>query len=162
MLDTEKDVQGVAVYYEFRKEVAAYDGTINAATTQMFITPDGYAEDGRFSSSTVYRRVVTSYSPRKQWRASSLGYPDDAMRETGTPSPLSTEEVEGAGERRLTYARSLFRSLLDGGWQMVKEPLFVEVSKKDLSDVAMAKTPAKVVYRINQTRSTKGFPENLY
>jgi hypothetical protein len=161
MLDRDKDVQGVATYYEFRKEVPT-SGDTHYATTMLLITPDGYTEDGRFVSANLYRRVVTHYSPRKQWRTSALGYPDDTMRETGTPNPVPTDEVEKVGERRLQYAYGLFRSLMDGGWELVKEPLFVEVSKKDLTDVAVSKTPSKLVYRINQSRVAKGFPADLY
>jgi hypothetical protein len=42
---------------------------------------------------------------------------------------------------------------------MVGKPMFVEVSKKDLTDVSTGKTPTKVIYRIGQTRSAQGFPE---
>jgi hypothetical protein len=161
MLDKDKDVQGVATYYEFRKEVAT-SGTPYAATTMLFVTPDGYAEDGRHVPASLYRRVVTHYSPRKQWRMSSLSYADESMKETGVPTPVSQSEVEQTGDRRLQYADGLFRSLLDGGWNLVKEPLHVEVSKKDLADVAVYKTPSKIVYRINQSRAAKGFPTNLY
>lgn len=161
MLDRDKDVQGVATYYEFRKEVPSSTGS-NAATTMVIVTPDGYTEDGRFVSANLYRRTVTHYSPRKQWRASALGYPDETMRDTGTPTPIDTSEVASVGERRLQYAFGLFRSLNDGGWNLVKEPLFVEVSKKDLTDVAVSKTPSKLVYRINQSRVAKGFPADLY
>jgi hypothetical protein len=159
MLDRDKDVQGVATYYEFRKESS---GSPHAATTMMFVTPDGYAEDGRHVSASLYRRVVTHYSPRKQWRVSSLGYADEALRESGVATPVSQYEVEATGNRRLQYADGLFRSLLDGGWELVKEPLHVEVSKKDLADVAVHKTPSKIVYRINQSRAAKGFPTDLY
>jgi hypothetical protein len=162
MLDAAKDVQGVATYFEFRKETGVGTPSAYAATTMMFLTPDGYTEDGRFVSASLYRRVVTSYSPRKQWRVSPLGYPDDSMRTTGTPAPLATYEVEGAANRRLTHADGLFRSLLDGGWTLVKEPLHVEVSKKDLTDVAIHKTPSKIVYRITQSRAAKGFPADYY
>lgn len=157
MLDQDKDVQGVATYYEFRKETGS-----NAATTMIIVTPDGYTESERFVSANLYRRTVTNFSPRKQWRNTPLGYPDDTMRDTGIPTPISLYEISGVAERRLQYAFGLFRSLNDGGWNLVKEPLFVEVSKKDLSDVADSKTPSKIVYRINQSRAAKGFPADFY
>lgn len=147
MLDTSKEVQGIALYAEFRRSDAA---------TQIILTPDGYDEEGREVASALYRRVITSYSPKKQWRNTPLGW--TAIRDRGGRS-LEVLEKDGFVTERMKFANHLFTTLASGGWEMVKQPVFIEVTKKDLSDVRNYKTPSKVVYRINQSRTALSFPD---
>ena len=50
MLDATKDVQGIALYAEFRKP---------GAMMQILITPDGYANNGKEVPASLWRRVTT-------------------------------------------------------------------------------------------------------
>ena len=151
MLDLTKDVQGVALYAEFRKP---------GATMQLLITPDGYNEEGKEVPASLYRRVVTPNTPKKQWRSSSLGM--SRIREyMDAGLALEEEKKEEMAEGRLAFATQLFDSLMTGGWAIEKEPLFIETSKKDMTDIRLGKTPNKMLYRINQTRKAQGFPENV-
>lgn len=162
MLDPTQEVQGIAVYVEFRKESM---GTV--ATSQFLITPDGYRSDGLFVPATVYRRAVDRWTPKRQWRSTHLATvhePSDTL-----PTTYSTEYGRiDHGNARLDRIVPLFRQMgyTDStgapSWTLVGEPLFIEVSRRDLDDVAANKTPSKVVYRITQTRTAKKFPENLY
>ena len=159
MLDPTQDVQGIAVYVEFRKDSM---GTV--ATSQFLITPDGYRSDGLFVPATLYRRAVDRWSPKRQWRSTFISTqhePSDSLPTYGTD-----EERIAHGDKRLDRALSLLRQMgyssTGTGWTLVGEPLFIEVSKRDLDDVSAHKTPSKVVYRIGQTRTAKKFPENLY
>lgn len=149
MLDKNRDVQGIALYAEFRKP---------GAMLQMIVTPDGYALDDKEVPATLWRRVLTPATPKKQWRNSSLSW-----RAVGdlNGEPLPTEKKEEFAEKRLSFATQLFDSLKSGGWSLTKEPLFIETSKKDLEDVKMGKTPNKLLYRINQTRDSQGFPAEI-
>lgn len=149
MLDATKDVQGIALYAEFRKP---------GAMMQIIITPDGYANDGREVAASLYRRVTTPTTPKKQWRSSSLSW--RAITDLAG-QPLADAEKEMFTERRMSFASQLFDGIKNGGWTLTNEPLFIETSKKDLDDVKLSKTPNKMLYRINQTRTALGFPAEI-
>lgn len=146
MLDKEKDVQGVALYAEWEKP---------EALTQIFFTPDGYTDSGAFMKARMYRRVITTDNPRKQWKATPLyGSHEDFEFE-------EESEKRRYSANRVTGMREYFNALIHGGWAMVNEPLLIEVSKKDMEDMALDKTPTKFLYRVDLTKKAKGFPEPL-
>lgn len=146
LMDSTKDVQGVALYTEWKKP---------GATTQIFFTPDGYATDGTMLKARMYRRVLTTENPRKQWRFSVLYG--------------SHEEYEFEGDiekrryttNRISSMREYFIRLIHGDWKMIGEPLLIEVSKKDLDDLQKDKTPTKFLYRVDLTKKAKGFEDPL-
>jgi hypothetical protein len=151
MLDATKDVQGIALYAEFRKP---------GALMQIIITPDGYATDGKEVPASLYRRVTTPLTPKKQWRSSNLSW--------RAITDLNGEQLGGVGvdkevfvETRMSFATQLFDGIKNGGWSLTRETLFIETSKKDLDDVKLAKTPNKMLYRINQTKDALGFPAEI-
>lgn len=149
MLDATKDVQGIALYAEFRKP---------GAMMQILITPDGYANDGKEVPASLYRRVTTPTTPKKQWRSSNLSW--------RTITELNGEQLanvmkETFVENRMSFATQLFDGIKNGGWILTNETLFIETSKKDLDDVKLSKTPNKMLYRINQTRTALGFPAEI-
>lgn len=152
MLDLEKDVQGVALYAEFRKP---------GATMQLIITPDGYNEEGKQVPAALYRRVVTPDTPKKQWRSSKLRVTSKMRECADNGTTLADDERERIAEKRFSFAEQLFDGVISGGWSLEKEPLFIEASKKDMTDVRHGKTPNKMLYRINQTRKAQGFPESV-
>ena len=144
MLDKDKAVQGVAVYAEF---------ALPNATTQIIIAPDGYDTSGRLIGLSVVRRTVNSTSPKKPWRFSIL--PVSPVAE------VLEEEKDGFCAERLAVPATLFDQLLAGGWKMVGDPILIETSKKDLDDIGMKKTPTKMLYRVNLSRTAQGYPVNL-
>ena len=146
MLDTEKDVQGVALYAEWAKP---------DALTQIFFTPDGYTQSGAFLKARMYRRVITSDNPRKQWKSSVLHASHEEFEFDGE------DEKRRYSANRIYGMKEYFNALIHGGWAMVNEPLLIEVSKKDIEDMAMDKTPTKFLYRVDLTKKAKGFPEPL-
>lgn len=143
-MDKDKDVQGVGIYAEFAKP---------NSTTQIIISPEGYDNAGRLIGLSIVRRVVTSVTPKKPWRFSIL--PDASVAE------VLEEEKDGFCRERLATPSTLFDQILAGDWTMVGSPILLEVSKKDLDDIGVKKTPTKLIYRINQSRSALGFPEAL-
>jgi hypothetical protein len=149
MLDATKDVQGIALYAEFHKP---------GALMQIIITPDGYATDGKEVSASLYRRVTTPLTPKKQWRSSGLSW--RAITDLNGEQ-LANAMKETFTEGRLSFATQLFDGIKNGGWSITKEPLLIETSKKDLDDVKVRKTPNKMLYRINQTRTALGFPTEI-
>lgn len=145
MLDATKDVQGIALYAEFRKP---------GAMMQILITPDGYANDGKEVPASLYRRVTTPLTPKKQWRSSNLSW--RAVADLNGEA-LADDNKNSFVENRMSFAIQLFDGIKNGGWILTNETLFIETSKKDLDDVKSSKTPNKMLYRINQTRTALGF-----
>lgn len=144
MLDKDKEVQGVAVYAEFARA---------GATTQVIITPDGYTSDGRFVQASIIRRTVTEHTPKKQWKFSRLATTSHAV--------TSDEDKAAHADDRMRYASTLFDQLLAGSWEIVKQPVLIEASKKDYDDIHVNKTPTKMIYRISQSRTALDFPAQL-
>jgi hypothetical protein len=149
MLDATKDVQGIALYAEFRKP---------GALMQILITPDGYAVDGKEVPASLWRRVTTPLTPKKQWRNSALSW--RAISDLNGEA-LANAMKETFTENRMSFATQLFDGIKNGGWQITKEPILIETSKKDLEDVRQSKTPNKMLYRINQTKTALGFPAEI-
>lgn len=149
MLEATKEVQGVSLYAEFRKP---------GAMMQIIITPDGYNTEGKQVPAALWRRVVTPATPKKQWRSSNLSW--KAITDLAS-EPLASEKRDEFADSRLSFATQLFDGIRSGGWTLMKETLFIETSKKDLDDVAQSKSPNKLIYRINQTRDSQGFPAEI-
>jgi hypothetical protein len=149
MLEATKDVQGIALYAEFRKP---------GAMMQILITPDGYANDGKEVPASLYRRVTTPLTPKKQWRSSNLSW--RAISDLNGEA-LANDDKNKFTENRMGFATQLFDGIKNGGWILTNETLFIETSKKDLDDVKLSKTPNKMLYRINQTRTALGFPAEI-
>ena len=145
MLDKDTAVQGIAVYAEFAR---------SNSTTQIILTPDGYNSVGELVPMCLVRRTVTSSTPKKQWKFSSL----PALAHT---DPILDAGVEDFGDSRLKVIGVFFDQLLRGDWKMVKAPVLLEASRKDMDSICAGKTPAKLTYRINQSRTALGFPDDL-
>jgi hypothetical protein len=101
--------------------------------------------------------VVSADSPKKQWRSSALRSLGDTL-----DTPLTSEAEKDANmDLRMSFAVGWLDSLAGGGWVIVKEPILVEASKKDMTDISTQTTPKKMLYRINQSRTALGYPEDL-
>jgi hypothetical protein len=146
MADLAKDVQGVAVYAEFTRAGAA---------SQVIIVPEGYDNEGRLIGLSIVRRVVTTDSPKKPWRFAILAAPPNAG------DPVANADKDAYCATRMAVPATLFDQLATGGWVMVRQPILLEASKKDMDDIGMKKTPAKLLYRVSQSRTALGFPEAL-
>jgi hypothetical protein len=141
LTDPDKSVQGSALYAEFKN---AYNQIV-----QMFITPDGHDEAGNFTPSCVFYRRLSALQPKKQWQTTWLKRSlVDANGDVTEANYLDRIESLEFLMKRVAMTSEL-----------VAKPFFVEVSKKDLSDVRNRKTPTKVVYRIGQMKTTLNYPE---
>lgn len=139
--DPEKKVQGVALYAEFKNE---YNQTL-----QLFLTPDGVTESGKYQHARAYYRRLSPSQPKKQWKGQNL--------QRGL---LSAENVadEAWREHRVSTLEFLMKRVSISS-TLVGKPFFVEVSKKDLEDIWATKTPTKVVHRIGQSRTALNYPD---
>lgn len=149
-MDITKDVQGVGIYAEFAR---------SGATTQIIITPQGYDENGSEVPMYVVRRTVTTDNPRKQWKFSVLPEADSDL--VASVKGNAEANKEAYCDERFRYAASLFDQIMRGDWLLINDPILVEVSKVDLGSVRLSKTPTKLIYRINQSRTAKGYPSDL-
>jgi hypothetical protein len=134
----DKMVQGFALYLEFDKEPSS-----NNVKSQILIIPAGYNEDDILSRQTILWRVVSDIEPKKQWR--TLHSPSITGLETKTQLVESTWNS--------SWLFSPFRWLTSE--YKTKSAFFIEVSKKDYTDLIQNKTPTKLIYRMNQIRTTK-------
>jgi len=153
MLDKEKAVQGVGIYAEFRKV---------GQTLQMFITPDAYTTSGRLAPMTMWRRVVTPITPKKQWSGSKLSHRELPIEKLVENALLVTDaEKDAFAENRMRHATSLFDSLLNQGWALEKKPIAIEISRFDADEIIQNKTPNKALYRVKISRTALGFPAEI-
>jgi hypothetical protein len=153
MLDKEKEVQGQALYLEFRK---AY------ATIQVLITPEGYAEGEVKTNAVFFRRMLSSHQPKKRWKAYPLRV--TSVFQDATDAGIVLEEkivAEATGQRALNLYDYL-DSLVRGGYKLVNDkPIYVELSKEDFTSIRKSETPTKVINRIKATRTALGFPAEV-
>lgn len=151
MLDKEKKVQGVAVYAEFANV---------GETMQVLITPDCYTSSGTLVPMSLHRRTITPLSPKKQWRSTPLRH-DLVNEKLEAGTELPAEMISDFTEFRLRYGLSLFDQLLKHGWTIRNKPILTEISRFDADDLVKGNTPNKVLYRINISRKSLGFPAEL-
>ena len=55
----------------------------------------------------------------------------------------------------------MFDELIKHGWKIRQKPILTEISRFDADDIAKGNTPNKVLYRINISRKSLGFPAEL-
>jgi hypothetical protein len=141
LTDPDKSVQGSALYAEFKN---AYNQVV-----QMCITPDGHDEAGNFVPSCVFYRRLSAMQPKKQWQTTWL------KRNLVDSDGNATEAnyLDRIESLEFLMKRVAMTS------ELVAKPFFVEVSKKDLTDVRNRKTPTKIIYRIGQMKTTLTYPE---
>lgn len=156
MASTVKDVQGAALYLEFRKV---------GATCQIVVTPDSIGTKGEVVWSKFFRRVVRPEAPKKRWSAYTLA-PTTARRADLTSHMMSGSvdhiEHEVIVEERLRHVVDYLDSLLRNGYSLVKgTPLYVEVTKADVDEVGQGSLSAKVWNRVKASRTAAGFPTTL-
>jgi hypothetical protein len=146
-------IAGKALYLEFRH---------GPNTQQVILTPEGLTASGKAVPMTCYRRKINAVNPRKTWKqvSSSISSEKDAL--TGAFTQISKEHALLASHNILSFTDSLFNQLITQGWKLYMQPIVVEVTKEDLDDVRMSKTPYKILGRITRCRRTLKFGEELF
>ena len=146
------NVVGKALYLELRR---------GDYTNQIIITPEGLTASGKYVPTTTYRRRISALSPRKTWKHVSSVYATERNID-GTLYALDRDHALATVADRLSHTNSLFTQLIAGNWKVYKQPIVVEVTKDDLEDVRMGKTPYKILARITRSRRKLGFAEELF
>lgn len=153
----DKDVQGMALYLEFRRV---------GATAQVIITPDGFTTSNGVTSAVFFRRVITGGVTKRKWRAYTIRnaalFNDHLGTGTVAGSGLDKAEVFDAMVSRSRNLVEYFESLTRQNYKLVQnKPIYVEVTKADLDSARSNSLPAKMWTRIKASRAALGFPEDL-
>jgi hypothetical protein len=152
---TEKDAAGKALYLEFRKENYTY---------QVIATPALVSLDKTFVYAPTYMsRRITSWHPRKNW-AFNIGKVTPALTRDadGNFYPKVDEEYQEVVGAQADQLRYLMDNLFHKGYTLFKQPIFVEVSFKDLAMMKNSTTPQDLIRRVTRSREGFGFPAELF
>lgn len=148
-MNKDKSVQGFALYLEFQK-----DESVDNRIAQIFLVPVGYDENDKLVGQRILWRVVSNVEPKKQWRSLHS---------------LSASQTKELAEN--FDVKNLLNSSWGSNWVLspfqwvkssnysAKKAVYIEVSKKDYTDLGNSKTPTKLIYRMNQIRSVSGLAE---
>jgi hypothetical protein len=155
---TEKDCAGKALYLEFRKDNYTY---------QVIITPPAIDIEGNYVPASAMERRISSWHPRRNWNFSSVPTNADFALQRDADGSFSqmldtaqAQFVASVHIKRL-IARTL-DSLFHKGWALLKQPVAVEATYKDLALIKSGKTSNDLVRRIERSRKAFGFPEALF
>lgn len=150
MTDIKNALIGRALYLEFERP---------GQVTQVLILPEGRAADMAIVPMTTYRRRLTVAAPKKNWRQFTSG---KIMNPSLAPTTEHTAlQLRETTRDVLSLTDSLYVSLINNNWKLVKQPLVVEVSADDMLAVRKGNTPYKVIGRIMKCRKAWGFPEKI-
>lgn len=138
---------GYAMYIELEK---------GSSTTQVLIMPEGVSSAHRETHLAVYRRRLTTITPRKTWRHAQSAHRYAALK---AADPMMTQEQVVA--KVTDFVASYLISLSENGWKVRNQVITVEVTAEDLEDARMAKTPYKVFGRVWKARKKLGFPKEF-
>lgn len=150
----DKDVQGLALYLEFRKPLS---------TCQILISPDGFDTLGKPVTSVFMRRVLTTGATKRKWRPYVIPSNDqtkELLREGREVT--SNEELDELMKFRMRGLGDYLVSIARNGYTLANDSvIYVEVSKEDLGQLSQATMPTKLWTRVKSSRIAKGFPENI-
>jgi hypothetical protein len=149
----EKDAAGKALYLEFRKSEYTY---------QFILTPTlvGRTNDETPHEPYLLLRRISSYTPRRNWSFFTAGRigttrgADGAFEHLTSPDALSA--LIGT---QATVFKNYSSQLAGRGYKLHKNPIFVEVSFKDLESIRSKKTPNDLYRRILRSRDAFAFGE---
>jgi hypothetical protein len=150
----ERDVQGIALYLEFRKPLS---------TAQVLITPDGLSGSGDgVAPAQFFRRTLSNGVSKRKWRAYSIrqlaGQKDSVLYESAVDELQANEDASN----RFRNLGDYFDSLVRSGYKLVNDaPIYVEVTKEDLDAARQGNLSTKLWTRVKSSRASLGFPEEV-
>lgn len=132
---------GRAVYCEFVLKTNP-----DASVFQLLITPEAQSKlvPSLRTTPIAYRRQLTNGGPKKQWR---------------WLNPSMDEYLPDASTlQRRRFLDQTIERLAARGFEVLKQPLIVDVSEHDLEAIAKRQTPYKLIGRVLKVRRKHGFP----
>lgn len=142
------ELAGKALYIEMRRD---------NYTSQVIIVPQVFnSTKGKTQKSKALTRQISSWSPRKQW--SYYSFKAVPMIEKTTDTKRALQDISSMVSEMGPY----FAGSVNGGWEIYKTPIVIELSNEDINDVWDAKTPNALMRRLLKARTEAGFPEELF
>ena len=139
-------VAGQALYLELRRSNAGENFVF-----QIVITPEAMCNGNRVPMSAYRRRLSTSH-PRRTWK--QLVSPTNTAILAGVSDPATGM----AAFLDTTLSQLLATQSSGSPYQLVGDPILVNVAEADLLDVRLGKTPYKVLGRIWKVRKAMSYP----
>lgn len=154
MTKQSKDVQGFALYMEFRKP---------QSTVQVLITPDGFTNDtDGVTNAQFFRRNLTHGVTKRKWRAYPIRMVGGQKEALLHAIDMDSETVSKETLNRYLNLADYFDSLVRGGYKLVKDqPIYVEITKDDLVAARQGNLPTKLWARVKSCKTALGFPEQV-
>jgi hypothetical protein len=141
---------GFAMYLELTK------GT--GSVTQVLVMPEGISSSHKETPVSIYRRRISTISPRKTWRYAVGPGIHKTLSSFASPPILDGEEVV---VKMTGFITTYLESLANNDWKLRNQLITVEVTAEDLEDARNGKTPHKVLGRVWKVRKQLGFPKEF-
>jgi hypothetical protein len=159
------DVIGQALYIE-----VAYNAPGNSMeyTTQVLITPEGTLADGGTITMAAVRRRLSTKEPRKMWKTTKSYTTMARAKERQALIVPSANDASVVDDMLLSFKSGLDSLIATSytastasdvnTWVLRGVPIVVDVTRDDLEDIRLAKTPYKVLGRVWRSRKKLGYP----
>lgn len=148
-----KDVQGVALYLEFRKV---------GSTCQVIITPDALMETGEMSFAQFFRRTISGGASKRKWQSYTMKPKHSLRGHLVYGHSLSEEEINTDAILRVSNLTDYISGVVGRGYKLVKDtPIYVEVTKADMTFIRKGELPAKMWTRVKSSRNALDFPTEV-
>lgn len=145
---------GHALYIEAQRLIPA--GRPSKFVMQMLFTPEAKTPAGVTIAAAMYRRRITDTHPRATWKHMSSA--SNAHKSAENHRLLVTSAREDAMINDIMGFATTTLDQVVKYYEIVAQPIAVEVSVADLDDIRLGKTPYKVFGRVWKTRKKLGFP----
>lgn len=147
----ENEIQGHALYLEFRKHYA---------TTQVIITPDGFSKTQGVVDAVFFRRTISGGATKRKWRHYTMPNSDTLKTAIQYGHEAESAAFIEKAQARISNLTDYFLSLRKSNFKLVNDtPIYVEVTKDDLELIKAGTMPPKMWSRIKASRASLGFPE---
>ena len=154
---TEKDCAGKALYLELRKDNYTY---------QIVVTPPAIDVAGEPVPACLMSRRISSWHPRRNWGFASVPLNGDFALQRSAVGEFEQVDVLNAQHIGANHINRLLSTTLDSlfhkNWVLYKQPVAVETTYKDLALVKSGKTSNDLIRRIERSRKSFGFSEELF
>jgi hypothetical protein len=136
-------------------------------TTQVLITPEGTLADGGTITMAAVRRRLSTNEPRKMWKTTKSYTTMARAKERQALVVPSANDASVVDDMLLSFKSgldSIIATSYSGSdtvvdtWVLRGVPIVVDVTRDDLEDIRLAKTPYKVLGRVWRSRKKLGYP----
>jgi len=139
---------GSVLYIEMRK---------HSHTAQVIVLPPVHNPvNAKDEPMRLLTRQISVANPRRSWR-----FYTSTIRTENMP----TDSISVAALSVVPLINDIapyVSGFISGGWEVYKNPVAVEMSTDDITEVASGNTPSALIRRIQRTRVEAGYEEALF